>query len=130
MSYGPSYLSLNIHDFIDVNFQNLLKRHKAGKFSHSAHVFVQVKSHEPFPSLLTGYRLLRAGMAGFPKPAKAPPRVVLCAVQRDNSSPPATEGQHEFTPFLSLGFTSVFDFSCRIQSSSYPNFGMKKHCSP
>lgn len=82
MNHGPSYLSSNIHDFIGVDFWNLLKRFKARKFAHSAQILLQVKSHEPFPSFLTGYRGLRWGTAQFPKRAKAPSCVVLCTVQR------------------------------------------------
>lgn len=130
MAYGPSYLSLNIHDFINVNFQNLLKRFKAGKFALCVCLSVHVKSHEPFPYFVSSYRHLVGGTVGFPKPAKAHPHVVLHAVQRHNSTSLATEGKHALIPVLTLGFTRVFELSCRIQSSFYPNLDMQNHCAP
>lgn len=119
-----------MHGFINANFLNVLQRVKARKLSHSAHVILQMKRHEPFSSFFTKYRHPRGGRAGFPKPAKALSQAELCAVQRENSPSCATEGQWEFTPFLSLGVTGVFDLSCRIQSVFYLNFGPKQQCSP
>jgi len=74
-----------MQDFINANFQNRLKRYRPGKFAHSAHVLVQVKSHEGFPPSLTGSSHLRGGTAGFPKPGAAPPaprcHALRCAVR-------------------------------------------------
>lgn len=128
MRCGPSYNSLNIHDFINMNFWNLLQRCKAGKFACSAHVLAQVKIHDPFHPFLTAYRHLQGRYRGGTAKAPTPPYWVVCGSERHQHSPCYQRAVWIHT-LLSLGCTGVFDLSCRIQSSFSPNFNKNKHCS-
>lgn len=89
MNNDPSHLSLNIYNFINLNFLNLPKSTFLAlklerKYAHCVHVLLRVKSHDSL-SFLTGFGHLRGGRAKFPYPAIALSHVACCSESQEHS---------------------------------------------